>query len=119
MASAHPGAVPRTSVRQGANCQLFAYEVLALHGRHVPDWWSSELWEDERRTTRVTEPAPLDLVLFNGTQESHSAHVGVVVDDDRVLHLCAEMGRPAVWTRAEFADRPRYAVTLGYKRVML
>lgn len=117
--TAYPGAVPRASMREGANCQLFAYEVLALHDRHVPDWWSSELWEDEQRTTRVTEAAPLDLVLFNATQDSHSAHVGVVVDGDQVLHLCAEVGHPAVWRKAEFAVRLRYATVVGYKRVVL
>lgn len=118
LGSAYPGAVPRAAIRSGANCQLFAYEVLALHDRHVPDWWSSDLWEDEQHTTVVTQAAPLDLVLFNEAQVSHSAHLGVVVDDDRVLHLCAEVGHPAVWRKSDFAARPRYATVIGYKRVL-
>lgn len=115
--TAHPQAVPRPSVRDGANCQLFAYEVLGLHGLVVPDLWSSELWEDEELTCRVDDPKPLDLVLFSEDLQSYGAHVGVVVGEDLVLHLCREVGHPVVWTMAEFASRPRYAVRLGFKRV--
>lgn len=117
VAESSPGAVPRTSMRDGANCQLFAYEVLGMHGLHVPDLWSSELWEDEVLTTTVDNPKPLDLVLFSKDSESYGAHLGVVVGDCQVLHLCQELGKPAVWTMEEFACRPRYAVVLGYKRV--
>ncbi|GHF21315.1 hypothetical protein GCM10017786_64090 [Amycolatopsis deserti] len=46
------------------------------------------------RLPTVTEPAPLDLALFNHTADPFGAHVGVWTDDDRVLHLCAEVGRP-------------------------
>ncbi|GAA3782279.1 hypothetical protein [Streptomyces chiangmaiensis] len=34
-----------------------------------------------------------------------------------MLHLCAEVGRPAVWEPAEFAARERYRVLVGVKRV--
>lgn len=116
-AELHPRAVPRSSMRDGANCQLFAYEVLGMHGLVVPDLWSSELWEDDAATVVVDDPKPLDLVFFSKDSESYGAHLGVVVGDDQVLHLCQEVGRPVVWTMADFAARSRYAVMLGYKRV--
>ncbi|WP_228034200.1 hydrolase [Streptomyces spongiae] len=107
---AHPG------LAEGANCQFFAYEVLRLHGIDMPAWRSSELWHDTGRTTRVSAPEPLDLVLFNAGEDAWGAHVGVVVDEGRVLHLSAEMGRPAVWSMAEFAARDRYRTLIGFKR---
>lgn len=112
-----PGAVPPSLIGTGANCQFFAYQVLALFGRHVPDLWSSDLWEDDLFTERVPDPEPLDLVLYSGDGESSGAHVGVVWGDDEVLHLCAEVGVPVVWPASEFASRERYAQVIGYKRV--
>ncbi|MFD9129063.1 hydrolase [Kitasatospora sp. NPDC059571] len=106
-----PGLAP------GANCQLFAYAVLAHYGLHVPEFRSSELWEDTAATVRVTAPRPLDLLLFNGTDDAYGAHVGICAGEDRVLHLCAEAGRPAVWSGADFAARERYRVLVGVKRV--
>lgn len=107
----------RPGVELGANCQLFAYAVLRHFGLAVPDLRSSDLWTDTRTTTRVTTVRPLDLLLFNRTDEPYGAHVGVRLHDDRVLHLCAEIGRPAVWTPGDFAERERYRVLLGAKRV--
>ncbi|MFD4878152.1 hydrolase [Streptomyces sp. NPDC058420] len=102
----------------GANCQLFAYEVLRYFGLAVPEMRSSELWADTEATTRVAVARPLDLVLFNADDEAYGAHVGVWVDDGRVLHLCAEVGRPVVWEMGEFAARRRYRVLVGIKRVV-
>jgi hypothetical protein len=110
-----PGAA--TDIRDGANCQLYAYAVLEHFGLTVPPHRSSELWTDTAVTVRVDRPEPLDLVLFNNTTDPYGAHVGVYVGDDQVLHLCAELGRPAVWPMAEFATRDRYRVLVGFKRV--
>ena len=61
---------------------------------------------------------PLDLLLFNATNDAYGAHVGVWVDEGRVMHLCAETGRPAVWELTEFATRERYRVLIGIRRVI-
>lgn len=112
-----PGAVPRSSWLQGANCQLFAYEVLAAHGWAVADLRSDQLWFDTQWTARAKDPQPLDLVLFQQNLEPYGAHVGVVAAaGDGVLHLCKEVGRPVVWGWEEFAKRPRYSVIIGFKR---
>ncbi|MDI3403712.1 hydrolase [Streptomyces cavernicola] len=119
--SRFPGAadvLARPALRFGANCQLFAYAVLGHFGIGVPPLRSSELWHDTAATVHVPAPGPLDLVLFNGDDDPYGAHVGVWAGGDAVLHLCTEAGRPAVWTRAEFARRARYRVLLGAKRVV-
>jgi hypothetical protein len=110
-----PGAVPRGQLGEGANCQLWAYEVLDHFGFAVPDHRSDELWYDKLATRRVEEPEPLDLVLYKGDGDPYGAHVGVWTGD-AVAHLCAEVGRPIVWPQAEFDARPRYAVRIGFKR---
>lgn len=111
----HPGAVPRGEVDKGANCQLWAYEVLAHFGLHLPDLRSDELWSDDASTEQVSEPRPLDLLLYNGTDDSFGAHVGLWTGT-AVAHLCEEVGVPVVWPQAEFDARPRYAVRIGFKR---
>lgn len=83
----------------GANCQLYAYEVARHFGLDPLDLRSSELWEDTEATERVSDPQPLDLILFNATADPWGAHVGLWVGDDQVLHLCAEIGYPAPGAR--------------------
>ncbi|MCQ4209690.1 hydrolase [Streptomyces longispororuber] len=104
-------------VAAGANCQLYAYEVLRHFGRRPADLRSSELWEDAEHSVRVPSPEPLDLLLFSADGDAYGAHVGLWAGEDAVLHLCAEVGRPAVWGLAEFAARRRYRVLVGIKRV--
>jgi hypothetical protein len=116
-----PAVLARPGLADGANCQLFAYEVLRHFGYDPPDLRSSELWDDTVSTQRVAVPRPLDLVLVNSSNDPWGAHVGVWAGtdahDDRVLHLCAETGRPALWSLAQFAARPSYRELVGYKRV--
>ncbi|MBO2463516.1 hypothetical protein [Actinomadura violacea] len=115
---ASPLVAARPGLADGANCQLFAYEVLRLFQLDPPDLRSSELWADAEFTERVPEARPLDLVLFNATQQAWGAHVGVCAGDDRILHLCAEVGYPVVWSWREFSDRKRYGTLVGIKRVV-
>jgi hypothetical protein len=113
-----PAEAKRPGIADGANCQLFAYEVLKLCGLDPPALRSSELWADKESTSRVVTAQPLDLILVNATAESWGAHVGVWISDDQILHLCAEIGRPAVWRMDDFAARPRYRTLVGIKRVV-
>lgn len=107
----HPG------LALGANCQLFAYNVLEHFGLGPPPVRSSELWLDTSSTTPVDIAAPLDLLLFNDTIDPWGAHIGVWIGRDQILHLSAEAGKPTVWPRQEFASRARYRVLVGIKRV--
>ncbi|MGW6918855.1 hydrolase [Kitasatospora sp. NPDC054939] len=112
-----PALAERPGLAAGANCQTYAYAVLAHAGLAAPPLRSSELWTDRGSTVRVAGPRPYDLVLYNAAADPYGAHVGVWLGEDAVLHLCAEVGRPAVWTRADFAERERYRVLVGFKRV--
>ena len=114
--SAHPGASEPGPIEDGANCQRYAYAVLALFGRTVPPVRSSELWAIGGRSP-VGRPEPLDLILLNRSDEAYGAHVGVWMAEGRILHLCAELGRPAVWTMAELRRRPRYRTVVGFVRI--
>ncbi|MFD3948286.1 hydrolase [Streptomyces sp. NPDC058579] len=108
----------RPGLAEGANCQLFAYEVLSHFGLTVPPLRSSDLWQDTAATVHVPTPQPLDLLLFNSTEDPYGAHVGVSVGSDAVLHLSAEVGSPAVWKLTDFARRLRYRVLIGAKRAI-
>lgn len=111
----HPGALDALDLDSGANCQTWAYGVLSWFGIDVPPLRSDELWRDTKATRRVEAPEPLDLVLYNATDEPFGAHVGVWTGA-AVAHLCFEVGRPVVWLEPELLSRPRYAVRVGIKR---
>jgi hypothetical protein len=115
--SAAPDGGEPPSWLEGSNCQRYAYGVLSLFGLRCPPLRSSELWDDRDASVAVRDPGPLDLVLFNGSADPYGAHVGLWMAPDEILHLCREVGFPAVWSLAEFARRPRYATTVGFKRV--
>ena len=117
-AARRPGSVPRGEVHRGANCQLWAYEVLAWFGVTMPDLRSDELWRDTTSTQHVREPEALDLVLYNTDCDPYGAHVGLWTGD-AVAHLCQEVGRPRVWPQSDFDARPRYATRIGFKRPLL
>jgi cell wall-associated NlpC family hydrolase len=103
----------------GANCQRYAYAVLAHFGISLPPWRSSELWADEERTRRVTSFEPLDLLLFNRDAGSFGAHVAVYAGAGQAVHLARSVGRPVVWSLTEFAERDEYRVLIGGKRALL
>jgi cell wall-associated NlpC family hydrolase len=112
----YPGVVPPGDIGPGANCHLFAYAVLAQFGFTLPELRSAELWRDTTSTRVVLSPQPLDLVLFHDRQQAFGAHCGVVCSENEVVHLSKEVGRPAVWTFAQFAATPRFSQLIGIKR---
>ena len=101
---------------QRANCQLYAYAVLAQFGLHLPPLRSSELWADAEETQRVTEIETLDLLLFSPDGASFGAHVAVYAGEGHALHLCKSAGQPVIWSLQQFAVRPEYRVLIGGKR---
>ncbi|MFE7673703.1 hydrolase [Streptomyces albidoflavus] len=113
-----PAATAHPDLALGANCQLYAYEVLRHFGRPLPPLRSAELWADRTATREVPDPAPLDLLLYSPDGTAYGAHVGIWMAQDAVLHLCREVGRPAVWHPADFAARPRYQRLVGVKRAL-
>jgi hypothetical protein len=116
-AQAAPGCEQPRSWLEGANCQRYAYGVLSLFGLFCPPLRSSELWADTSATTFAHQPAPLDLALFNATNDPFGAHVALWMGPGALLHLCHEVGHPAAWSFDAFKQRPRYGTLVGHKRV--
>lgn len=102
---------------RGANCQLWAYAVLAHFGRHVPAVRSSELWDDTAFSRAVAALEPLDLLLFSDSESAWGAHVGVYIGDGLVAHLSRRVGVPEVRSVEEMTRDPKYRVLIGAKRV--
>lgn len=116
VAAAHPQQSPQRPIAEGANCQRYAYGVLALFGRTVPDHRSSELWDDPSCDhPSVNTASDLDLALFSPDGSAWGAHVAVVLGG-RLLHLSAQVCRPAVWDWPDFAARRRYRNIVGLVR---
>ncbi len=110
------GLVPDLTL--GANCQLFAYAVLAHFGRPMLSFFSSDLWADTEFTTEAARPfEPLDLLLFNRDSSAYGAHVAVSLGGEDALHLSKRVGRPAVWTLDRFAEEADYRGLIGGKRL--
>ena len=46
----NPSIVPdkkeKNIINTGANCQVYAYELLRFNNKNIPDYRSRELWED-------------------------------------------------------------------------
>ncbi len=116
--SKYPGSNTCTGIKNGANCQYFAYELLRHYCLHVPNLRSSNLWEDTSYTLKVSEFEPLDLLLFNRDESPYGAHVGVYIGASKVLHLSREIGRPAIWDLPEFKKYEKYFHLIGGKRII-
>jgi cell wall-associated NlpC family hydrolase len=115
--NSYPGAPGLSGFSEGANCQHFAYELLRYFGKKISEFRSSNLWEDEIVTFRVTELEPLDLLLYNREEQSRGAHVAVFLGNSKIIHLSKEQGRAIIWTHEEFLNNSRYRYFIGAKRV--
>lgn len=118
-ASRIPGVENAADLSLGANCQLYAYQILASKGYEIPDFRSSELWEDETFTLKVYQDfLPLDIMLYHRKQESFGAHVGLYWGEGRVLHLSKSNGRPKLELHSSLLEQEKYACFIGAKRLM-
>lgn len=115
-AAIYPGVVHPTDLSAGANCQVFAYALLAHFGIAFPPLRSSELWADTGHSHMVSVFQPLDLLLFGKTSDAFGAHVAVYVGEGEAIHLSRAIGRPIEWPVAEFAAHENYRVLIGGKR---
>ncbi|MGB1242826.1 MAG: NlpC/P60 family protein [Chitinophagales bacterium] len=104
-------------VNTGANCQVFAYQLLRFNDLVVPDFRSSELWEDVEFSDLVTEDfRPLDLLFFHRKEEAYGAHIAVYLGENRAIHLSRKNEIPVVWEIATFLEQAAYPFLLGGKR---
>ncbi len=112
----HPLARPRSIFREGANCQLFVFELLRNFGYQVGPMRSSELAADRRFTRSVRRVRALDILMFNRDSRSWGAHLALYLGNRRAIHLGQEIGRPAIWSLEEFLERERYRSLIAIKR---
>ena len=116
--SMYPGHSKCRDLSEGANCQTYVYEILrAVQPFDVPNLRSSEFWEDTQLTEKVTVLEPLDVLLFNRTREAYGSHMGLYVGNNKVLHLSAQVGFPAIWDLEQFNKEPHYRFFIGAKRL--
>ena len=113
-----PGVASASDMSLGANCQLYAYQILKQHGLVLPDFRSSELWADTTYTEQVEQFLPLDIVLLNTVYESYGAHVGLFWGQDWVLHLSKQNGRPKIERLTDLLGQKAYRCLVGAKRVI-
>ena len=69
-----PGCKDDSDLRLGANCQVFAYNLLRDFGLNPPNYRSSELWDDSEFSEVVIEFKPLDIMMYNDSTDSYGAH---------------------------------------------
>lgn len=113
--AAHPLVKTLPRLIDGANCQRYAYSVLGLFDRWVPEVRSSDLWSAPLIHPHPKEAQSLDLALFNNASTAWGAHVAIVTSAG-LLHLCEEEGQPALWAWSDFSSRPRYEQLVGLVR---
>jgi murein DD-endopeptidase / murein LD-carboxypeptidase len=117
-AEVYPGAPKADGLKDGANCQVFAYAVLAHFGIVLPPLRSRELWNDSRYTSIARSLEPLDLLLFNRSSDPFGAHLAIYLGEGAAVHLSKSVGVPVEWALDEFAKRPEYRIYIGAKRPM-
>lgn len=103
----------------GANCQQYAYSLLRHFGFELPDFRSSDLWNDTESTAVSVEMKLFDLVLVNDKPVSFGAHVGLFLGRGLVLHLSKRIGFPAIETLEQMQNRDEYRFLIGFKTVLV
>src|SRR5277367_4934850 len=111
-----PGAT--VGLAKGANCQQYAYEFLRYCGFHIPDFRSSDLWEDTEFTAIADPIEPLDIVMLHKEADAWGAHVGVALGQNVVLHLSKKNSRPDIETLDALMSRHEYRHLIGVKRCL-
>ncbi|OAD18632.1 cell wall-associated hydrolase [Candidatus Thiomargarita nelsonii] len=113
-----PGVENQVNLNLGANCQVYAYELLRYFGKNPPMYRSSELWRDSQYTAKTKNYKILDLMLYNKTPQSYGAHVGIYVGNGNVLHLSSDIGYPVIQKHEELILQEKYSCFIGAKRVI-
>jgi hypothetical protein len=114
----YPGVEDQANFSQGANCQVFSYELLAINGVRAPNLRSSNLWEDSEYTIKVEgDIKPLDLLLFNRISDPYGAHMAVSLGGEDLIHLAMHNEVAEISTINELCKLDKYKVFLGAIRV--
>jgi hypothetical protein len=100
----------------GANCQQYVYELLRHSGFVIPNFRSSNLWEDSEHTFVPNAPRLFDIVMLSKSNNYWGAHVGLYWGDNFILHLSKKNSFPAIQTLTELMELHQHTMLIGYKR---
>lgn len=112
-----PGVENQADLTLGANCQVFAYELLRVNGLDAPNLRSSELWSDTFYSTVTDSLQPLDLMLYNPDSNAFGAHVGVYIGKGKIIHLSFQNQIPEIIEHINMLDNEKYHIFIGAKRI--
>lgn len=113
-----PGVPNQEDLSLGANCQVFAYELLHVNGVKVPNVRSSELWADTQFSFVPDRFKALDLMLYNATPQAYGAHVAVYIGAGNVMHLSLKNYKAQIIAHSEMLTQAEYAIFIGAKRII-
>lgn len=102
--------------KDGANCQVFAYEILRLNWKNIPDLRSSEMWEDAYFSKEVDSYIPWDLLFFSSNNQSWWAHVWLYIWNNKVIHNTNKTWWVEIWDLEDFKQYEEYKNLLWWKR---
>lgn len=106
------------SISDSPNCQNFVYALLKHFGFEIFPFRSSNLWQDNSETSVVSdELRPLDLLLFNRTNNPWGAHIALYLGKDHAIHLSKKQSEPVIWPLARFPELAEYRTFIGAKRL--
>jgi lipoprotein Spr len=104
-------------IHTGANCQVYAYEILRFNNKNIPDYRSSELWEDTLYSSIVSsEYHPWDILFFNKNNDPYGAHLGIYLWDNKILHNSKDIWKPAISELNDFKKIEKYKCLIWAKR---
>ncbi len=113
-----PNTTTLPSISESPNCQNFAYALLKHFGFEIFPFRSSNLWKDGNETSLVSDGLrPLDLLLFNRTENPWGAHVALHLGEDHAIHLSKKQSEPVIWPLARFLELAEYRTFIGAKRL--
>ncbi len=114
-----PGVKDPSDFSLGANCQVFAYELLRVNGMVPPNDRSSELWSDTCYSRKIlVDFEPLDIMLYSADGEAYGAHVGVYIGDGEIIHLSLQNGRSEIIEHEIMQENKKYRRFVGAKRIL-
>lgn len=117
----NPSIVPdkkeKNIINTGANCQVYAYELLRFNNKNIPDYRSRELWEDTIYSNIVSwEYQPLDILFFNKELNPYGAHLGIYIWDNKVLHNSKDIWKSSIFELNNFKEIGKYKICIWAKR---
>lgn len=114
-----PGVENQQDLTLGANCQVYAYELLKEFGKEIPPLRSSDLWEDTIHTEKITKDFMLfDIMLYHYKTEAFGAHVGLYMGEGKVLHLSKGNDVPMIEMHESMLTQEKYIHFIGAKRII-